>query len=53
MHEFGKKRAPPKINTSPDEFDDYVCDDYIDCNHVCQDGCRVTGCLAVIKLARI
>jgi len=35
IYEFGKKRAPPKINTSPDEFDDYVCDDYIDCDHVC------------------
>jgi len=27
-----KKRAPPKINTSPDEFDDYIRDDYIDCD---------------------
>ena len=30
IYEFGKKRAPPKINTSPDEFDDYI-----DCDHVC------------------
>jgi len=35
IYEFGKKRAPPKINTSSEEFDDYVCDDYIDCDHVC------------------
>ncbi len=34
IYEFGKKRAP-KINTSPDEFDDYIRDDYIDCNYVC------------------
>jgi len=27
IYEFGKKRAPPKINTSSDEFDDYIdCD---------------------------
>ncbi|GAH04137.1 unnamed protein product [marine sediment metagenome] len=35
IYEFGKKRSPPRINTSPDEFDDYVRDDYIDCDHVC------------------
>jgi len=35
IYEFGKKRAPPKINTSPEEFDDYIRDDYIDCDHVC------------------
>ena len=35
IYEFGKKRAPPKIDTSPDEFDDYIRDDYIDCDHVC------------------
>ncbi|GAH18810.1 unnamed protein product, partial [marine sediment metagenome] len=35
IYEFGKKRSPPKINTSPDEFDDYIRDDYIDCDHVC------------------
>jgi len=29
IYEFGKKRSPPKINTSLDEFDDYVCDDCI------------------------
>ena len=35
MYEFGKKRAPPKIESSPDEFDEYSRDDYIDCDHVC------------------
>ena len=35
IYEFGKKRAPPKIETCPDEFDDYIRDDYIDCDHVC------------------
>jgi len=30
IYEFGKKRASPKINTSLDEFDDYI-----DCDHVC------------------
>jgi len=35
IYEFGKKRASPKINTSPDEFDEYFWDDYIDCDHVC------------------
>ena len=35
IYEFGKKRAPPKINIYPDEFDDCIRDDYIDCDHVC------------------
>jgi len=35
IYEFGKKRAPPKMETCPDEFDDYIRDDYIDCDHVC------------------
>jgi len=35
IYEFGKKRAPPKIESPPDEFDDYARDDYIDCDHVC------------------
>ncbi|MBC8387688.1 MAG: hypothetical protein H8E13_06515 [Actinobacteria bacterium] len=35
IYEFGKKRSPPRINTYPDEFDDYIRDEYIDCNHVC------------------
>jgi len=35
IYEFGKKRAPPKMEACPDEFDDYIRDDYIDCDHVC------------------
>jgi len=36
IHEFGKKRLSPEMNTCPDEFnDDYIKDDYIDCDHVC------------------
>jgi len=35
IYEFGKKRSPPRIETCPDEFDDYIRDDYIDCDHVC------------------
>jgi len=35
IYEFGKKRSPPKINTYPDDFDEYIIDDYIDCDHVC------------------
>ena len=34
-YEFGKKIAPPRVDTYPDEFDDYLRDDYIDCDHVC------------------
>ena len=32
IYEFGKKRSPPRINTYPDEFDDYIRDEYIDCD---------------------
>ncbi len=35
IYEFGKKRAPPRVDTYPDEFDEYVRDDYLDCDHVC------------------
>jgi hypothetical protein len=36
IYEFEKKRPPPKIDTSPDEFDDdYIRDDYIDYDYVC------------------
>ncbi len=35
IYEFGKERAPPKIESSPDEFDEYIRDDYIDCDQVC------------------
>jgi len=35
IYEFGKKRSPPRINTYPAEFDDYIRDECIDCDHVC------------------
>ena len=35
IYEFGKKRSPPKIHTCCDEFDGYIRDDYIDCDHIC------------------
>jgi uncharacterized protein YdaL len=35
IYEFGKKRAPPKIDTSLGEFDEYIIDDYTDCDYVC------------------
>ena len=35
IYEFERKRPPPEIESSPDEFDDYIRDDYIDCDHVC------------------
>ena len=35
IYEFGKKRAPPKVAEDPQEFDDYIIDDYVDSDHVC------------------
>ena len=35
IYEAQRKRPPPKVNTSPDGFDEYIRDDYIDCDHVC------------------
>ncbi|MCJ7471914.1 MAG: hypothetical protein MUP02_03795, partial [Actinobacteria bacterium] len=35
IHEFKRKRPPPGVGENPDEFDEYVKDDYIDCDHVC------------------
>lgn len=35
IDEFKRKRPPPGIDTTPNEFDDYAQDDYIDCDHVC------------------
>jgi len=35
IYEFEKKRAPPRAESSPDEFDEYIIDDYMDCDHVC------------------
>ena len=35
IYEFERKRPPPKIDIAPDEFDEYIRDDFIDCDHVC------------------
>ena len=35
IYESQRKRPPPKIESAPDEFDGYIRDDYIDCDHVC------------------
>jgi len=35
IYEAQRKRPPPKIDDCSDEFDDYIRDDYIDCDHVC------------------
>jgi hypothetical protein len=35
IYEFDKKRAPPKVAEDPEEFDEYIIDDYIDSDHVC------------------
>ena len=35
IYEFERKRPPPRIETCPDESDDYIRDDYIDCDYVC------------------
>ena len=43
-----RKRGLPLREITPDEFDDYI-----DCDHVCQVGYKVAGCLATIKLAGI
>lgn len=34
IDEFKRDRPPPEIIT-PNEFDDYAQNDYIDCDHVC------------------
>lgn len=35
IYEFERKRPPPRVDSTPDDFDDYIRDDYIDCDHVC------------------
>jgi len=35
IYEAQRKRPPPQIDATPDVFDDYVRDEYIDCDHVC------------------
>ena len=34
IYEFERKRSPPKIESSYNEFADYIRDDYIDCHYV-------------------
>ena len=34
IYEFERKRLPPKVAEDPDGFDEYIIDDYIDCDHV-------------------
>jgi len=35
INEVQRKRSPPKVESTPDGFDEYIIDDYIDCDHVC------------------
>ncbi len=35
IYEFDKKRAPPKVAENPEEFDEYIIDDYTDSDNVC------------------
>lgn len=35
IYEAQRKRPPPRIEEDSDEFDEYIRDDYIDCDHVC------------------
>lgn len=35
IYEFDKKRTPSKVAEDPDEFDEYIIDDFIDSDHVC------------------
>ena len=35
IYEFERKRPPPKVAEDPEGFDEYIIDDYIDCDHVC------------------
>ena len=35
IYEFERKRPLPKIDATSDMFDNYIRDDYIDCDHVC------------------
>ena len=35
IYETQRKRPPPKIDACSNEFDDYIRDDYIDCDYVC------------------
>jgi hypothetical protein len=35
IYEFERKRPPPGTAEDPEEFDEYIIDDYIDSDHVC------------------
>ena len=35
IYEFERKRPPPKAAEETHEFDEYIIDDRIDCDHVC------------------
>ena len=43
IYEFERKRQPPKVAENPDGPREYIIDDYIDCDHVCQGFHRVAG----------
>lgn len=35
IYEFERKKPPPMIEDATGEFDEYIRDDYIGCDHVC------------------
>ena len=35
IYKFERKKPPLKINILPDEFDNYIREDHMDCDHVC------------------
>jgi hypothetical protein len=35
IYKFERKRPPPKVVEYPEEFDEYIIDDHVDCDHVC------------------
>ena len=35
IYEFERKRPPPKAAENHAKFEEYIIDDYIDCEHVC------------------
>jgi hypothetical protein len=35
IYGFKRKRPPPEVSEDPEEFDEYIIDDYVDCDHVC------------------
>lgn len=49
IYESQRKRPHPKIHTYCDEFDDYIKDDYIDCDFVCWVDYKVTGYLSLLE----